>query len=62
MSESIERQSAPSTEKSEHDDARFAHWEQEQAWAKEAQKRKAKIIAGFVATGAIVWAWMAFSL
>jgi hypothetical protein len=64
MSEPVDRQSASSavtaSEKTEHDNARFTHWEEEQSWEKESQKRKAKIIAGFVATGAVVWAWMAF--
>ena len=60
MSEPIVRQSATSAEKSEHDESRFHHWEEEQAWEKEAQQRKFKIIAGFVAVGALVWAWMVF--
>jgi len=60
MSEPIVRQSATSAEKSEHDKARFDHWEEEQAWEKEAQRRKMKIIAGFIVTGAAIWAWMAF--
>lgn len=59
MSEPIDRQSVTSAEKSEHDNARFAHWEEEQTWEKEAQQRKVKIISGFVAVGALVWAWMA---
>jgi aspartokinase len=62
MSEPIDRQSATSAEKTEHDNARFTHWEEEQARENEAQSRKTKIIAGFIATGAIVWAWMAFRL
>lgn len=60
MSEPIARQSVTPAEKSEHDNARFSHWEEEQAWEKEAQQRKIKIIAGFVILGALVWAWMAF--
>jgi hypothetical protein len=60
MSEPVGRQSITSDEKLEHDNARFDHWEKEQAWEKESQQRKAKIIAGFIAMGTIAWAWMAF--
>ena len=60
MSEPNDRQSATPAEKNEHDNARFAHWEEEQTWEKEAQKRKFMIIAGFIVIGALIWAWMAF--
>jgi hypothetical protein len=60
MSEPIASQSATSAEKSEHDNARFSHWEEEQAWEKEAQRRKVKIIFGFIAVGALVWAFFTF--
>jgi len=59
MSEPTVSQPVTSAEKSEHDDARFNHWAEEQAWEKEAQKRKVKIITGFVAAGTLLWAWMA---
>jgi len=59
MSEPIDRQTVTSAEVHEHEDARFAHWAEEQAWAQEAQKRKVKIISGFVAVGALLWAWAA---
>lgn len=58
MSEPMSRQSVTSAEKSEHDDARFTHWEEEQAWEREAQRRKFKIIASFVTAGALAWGWM----
>ncbi len=61
MSEPIGHQPATSAEKSEHDSARFNHWEEEQTWEKEAQQRKFKIIFGFVAVGALIWAWMVFA-
>jgi hypothetical protein len=60
MSEPAGRQSTTSDEKLEHDNARFDHWEQEQAWEKEAQQRKTKIMAAFLVLGALGWAWMAF--
>lgn len=60
MSEPIVSQSVSSAEKSEHDNARFNHWEEEQAWEKESQQRKFKIIAGFVSVGVLVWGYMAF--
>lgn len=60
MSEPVDSQPASPEEKTQHDNARFAHWEEEQAWEKEAQRRKIMIIAGFVVVGALVWAWAAF--
>jgi hypothetical protein len=60
MTEPIVHPPASTAEKSEHDNARFAHMAEEQAWEKEAQMRKVKIIAGFVAAGALVWGWMVF--
>lgn len=60
MSEPTASQSVTSAEKTEHDDARFNHWAEEQVWEKEAQRRKFKIIAGFVAVGSVVWAWAVF--
>lgn len=60
MSEPIDRPPANQEEMREHDNARFAHHAEEQAWEKEAQRRKVMIIAGFVVVGALIWAWMAF--
>lgn len=59
MSDPVGRQSVASSEKAEHDNARFAHLEEQQQWEKEAQQRKVKIIASFVTAGALVWGWMA---
>lgn len=59
MSEPIDRQTATPDERRAHEDARFAHRAEEEAWAQEAQKRKVMIISGFVVVGALIWAWMA---
>lgn len=60
MTEPIVQPPANTAERTEHDNARFAHMQEEQAWEKEAQMRKVKIIAGFVLVGALVWAYMVF--
>lgn len=60
MGEPNDRQPATKEERREHDDARFAHREEAQAWESQAQMLKYKIIGGLVAVGALVWAWTTF--
>ena len=58
MGEPNDRQTATEQERREHDDARFAHFEEAQARENQAQALKTKIIGGLVAVGALAWAWV----
>ena len=59
MSEPVDRQPATAAERQEHENDRFQHMEDQMKWDQEAQSRKTKIIAAFVAAGALLWAWAA---
>lgn len=58
MGEPHDRQPATQEERREHDDARFAHFEEAQSREKQAQALKTKIIGGLIVFGALAWAWL----